>query len=63
MGDAESGPFPLSFKSQLRVKFSGATTSDAGLLLPRELDERLGVSALIERHPTDPAPDAIASSP
>jgi hypothetical protein len=29
-------------------------TSDARLLLPRELDERLGLSALVERHPTDP---------
>jgi hypothetical protein len=29
-------------------------TSDAGLLLPRELDERLGLSALIERHLSDP---------
>ncbi len=29
-------------------------TSDAGLLLPRELDERLGLSTLIERHLTDP---------
>jgi Transposase DDE domain group 1 len=29
-------------------------TSDAGLLLPRELDERLGLSALIEQHLTDP---------
>ena len=28
--------------------------SDAWLLLPRELDERLGLSALIERHLTDP---------
>ena len=28
---------------QLRVEFQGATvTSNAGLLLPRELDERLG---------------------
>ncbi len=55
MSDAESGPVQLSFDSQLRVEFRGATvTSDAGLLLPRELDERLGLSALIERHLTDP---------
>ncbi len=51
MGDATSGPVRLSFNPQLRVEFRGATvTSDAGLLLPRELDERLGLSALIERH-------------
>ncbi len=51
MGDAESGQVRLSFNPQLRVEFRGATvTSDAGLLLPRELDERLGLSALIERH-------------
>ena len=51
MGDATSGPIRLSFNPQLRVEFRGATvTSDAGLLLPRELDERLGLSALIERH-------------
>jgi hypothetical protein len=29
-------------------------TSDAGPLVPRELDERLGLSALIERHLTHP---------
>ncbi len=29
-------------------------TSDAGLLLPRELDERLGLSVLIERYLSDP---------
>ncbi len=28
--------------------------SDAGLLLPRELDERFGLNALIERHLADP---------
>ncbi len=55
MGDATAGPVRLSFNPQLRVEFRGATvTSDAGLRLPRELDERLGLSALIERHLTDP---------
>src|SRR6266403_4149582 len=55
VGDAESSPIRLSFNPQLRVGFRGATvTSDAGLLLPRELDERLGLDALIERHLTDP---------
>src|SRR6266853_193800 len=55
MGDATSGPVRLSFNPQLRGEFRGATvTSDAGLLLPRELDERLGLSALIERHLRDP---------
>ena len=55
MGDATSGPVRLSFNPQLRVEFRGATvTSDAGLLLPRELDERLGLNALIEQHLTDP---------
>ena len=54
MGDVTSGPIRLSFNPQLRVEFRGATvTSDAGLLLPRELDERLGLSALIERHLSD----------
>jgi len=55
VGDVKSGPIRLSFNPQLRIEFRGATvTSDAGLLLPRELDERLGLSALIERHLTDP---------
>jgi len=55
VGDATSGPVRLSFNPQLRVEFRGATvTSDAGLLLPRELDERLGLSALIEGHLSDP---------
>ena len=50
MGDAKAGPVRLSFNPYLRVEFRDATvTPDAGLLLPRELDERLGLSALIER--------------
>src|SRR5439155_2530943 len=55
VGDAKSDPVRLSFNPQLRVEFRGATvTSDAGLLLPRELDERLGLHTLIERHLVDP---------
>src|SRR5258708_2789244 len=55
VGDAEIGPIRLSFNPELRVEFRGATfTSEAGLLLPRELDKRLGLDALIERHLTDP---------
>src|SRR6059036_2500114 len=55
VGDAECGPIRLLFDPQLRVEFRGATvTSDAGLLLPRELDKRLGLDALIARHLTDP---------
>jgi hypothetical protein len=55
VGDVESGPIRLSFNPQLRVEFRGATvTSDAGLLLPREMDERLGLNALVERHLSDP---------
>src|SRR5712692_5471443 len=55
VGDATSGPIRLSFNPQLRVEFRGATvTSDAGLLLPRALDERLGLDALIEQHLSDP---------
>jgi hypothetical protein len=39
MGDQKSGPVYLSFNPQLRVEFREATvTSDAGLLMPRELE-------------------------
>ena len=39
MGDATSGRFRLSFNPQLGVEFREATvTSDAGLVLPRELE-------------------------
>jgi len=55
VGDTKPGPIRLTFNPQLRVEFRGATvTSDAGLLLPRELGKRLGLDTLIERHLTDP---------
>ena len=54
MGETQGEPFQLSFNTGLRVEFQGArVTSDAGLLLVRELDERLGFGELIERHLAD----------
>jgi len=56
-------PFQLSFNSSLRVDFQGArVTSDGGLILARELDERLGLSALVER-PREPLPLATMPTP
>ncbi|WP_428125840.1 transposase [Candidatus Binatus soli] len=44
----------LKRSNSLRVDFQGArVTSDGGLILARELDERLGLSALMQRHLTD----------
>src|SRR5260370_26733177 len=54
MGEKQNQPFELSFNTSLRVEFQGArVTSDGGLLLVRELDERLGLSALMECHLID----------
>ena len=54
MGETQNRPFQLSFNSWLKVDFQGArVTSDGGLLLVRELDERLGFGELMERHLTD----------
>jgi hypothetical protein len=45
----------LSFNSSLRVDVQGSrVTSDGGLILVRELDERLGFSERIAQHVTDP---------
>ena len=54
MGETQNRPFQFSFNSSLKVDFQGArVTSNGGLLLVRELDERLGFGQLIERHLSD----------
>ena len=55
MGETTNQPFQLSFNAALKVEFQGSrVTSDGGLILVRELDERLGVSDLIAQHIADP---------
>jgi len=54
MDEKQNQPFQLSFNASLKVVFQGSrVTSDGGLILVRELDERLGLGELIERHLTD----------
>jgi hypothetical protein len=54
VGEQQNQPFQLSFNPSLKVDFQGSqVTSDGGLVLVRELDERLGLSELIEQHLTD----------
>jgi len=54
VGETQNRPFQFSFSSFLKVDFQGSrVTSDAGLLLVRELDERLGLSQLISDNLTD----------
>jgi hypothetical protein len=55
MGEKQNKPFQLSFNASLKVDFQGSRiTSDGGLILVRELDERLGVGELVERTLIDP---------
>ena len=54
MGEKQNRPFRLSFNASLKVDFQGSRiTSDGGLILVRELDERLGFGELIAQHLTD----------
>jgi Transposase DDE domain group 1 len=72
MGEKQNQPFQFSFNPSLRVDFQGSrVTSDSGLLLVRELDERLGLSSLIAEHLTGdrrgkniqlPLPDLLRQS-
>jgi hypothetical protein len=54
MGEIQKRPFQLSFNASLRVDFQGSrVTSDGGLILVRELDERLGFGELAAECLTD----------
>jgi hypothetical protein len=54
MGDKQNQPFQLSLNASLEVDFQGSrVTSDGGLILVRELDERLGFGDLIAHHVRD----------
>ena len=54
MGELQHEAFQLTFNGFLKVTFQGSRiTSDAGLILVRELDERLGLETLISVHLSD----------
>ena len=54
MGEKETKPFQFSFNGLLKVNFQGSCLpSDGGLILVRELDERLGLGNLIDEHLSD----------
>ncbi len=54
MGEKERKGFQLSFNGLLKVDFQGSrVTSEGGLILVRELDERLGMGRLIDEHLND----------
>src|SRR5712691_3061615 len=54
VGETQDRPFQLSLNCSLKVDFEGSrVTSDGGLVLVRELDERLGLSELMQRHLSD----------
>jgi hypothetical protein len=54
VGDKANRPFQLTFNGFLKVDFQGSrVTSNGGLVLVRELDERLGLGKLIDEHLRD----------
>ena len=54
MGELQHEPFQFTFNGFLKVAFQGSRIiSDAGLILIRELDERLGLATLISEHLSD----------
>jgi hypothetical protein len=54
MGEKQNQPFQPSFNTSLKIDFQGSrVTSDGGLIVVREFDERLGLGELIAQHLAD----------
>ena len=53
MGELQTEPFQFTFNGFLKVAFQGSRITSAGLILVRELDERLGLGTLISEHLND----------
>ena len=54
MGDAKKGCFRIQFNRRIKLEFHGEkVTSDAGLLLYRELDEAFGLTAIGSKNVVD----------
>jgi len=72
VGEKEAEPFQFTFNGFLKVAFQGSrVTANAGLVLVRELDERLGLEAFLTEHLRDsrhglntqfPLPDLLRQS-
>ncbi|MGD1157110.1 MAG: hypothetical protein ABSA41_14930 [Terriglobia bacterium] len=62
MGEIQNQPFQLSFDASLKVDLQGSrVTSDGGLILVRELDERLGFDDLITQPAAAPLWEQVAA--
>lgn len=54
VGEKQNQPFQLSFDASLKIDFQRSrVTSDGGVILIRELDERLGLEKPIEEQLSD----------